>query len=370
MLTSFLYSSLILHPSSLLRDAVRDLFSRYFALVMATGIVSLAAHFTGWPDIAYALFLLNNVFYVVLWCLLLARVFLFAGAVVRDLTSHQRGPGFLTIVAGTCVLGTQHEVLAGQHVIAQGLWFLGIGLWFALTYAFFTGVIIREDKPPLAEGLSGTWLLAAVATQSVSVLGTVLAPYFGSGREVVLFFTLCLYLLGGMLYLFIIILIFYRLTFFTVSADDLTPTYWINMGAVAITTLAGARLLQRSEEWHLLAELRHFLAGFTLFFWATATWWLPLLLALGGWRHLVRRTALTYHPAYWAAVFPIGMYTASTYQLAQALDLPFLLLIPHYFIYVALATWAVVFAGMLASLGRDFRDAARRHAQAGTAARS
>ncbi len=218
--------------------------------------------------------------------------------------------------------------------------------------------------------MSGTWLLAAVATQSVSVLGTVLAPYFGSGREVVLFFTLCLYLLGGMLYLFIIILIFYRLTFFTVSADDLTPTYWINMGAVAITTLAGARLLQRSEEWHLLAELRHFLAGFTLFFWATATWWLPLLLALGGWRHLVRRTALTYHPAYWAAVFPIGMYTASTYQLAQALDLPFLLLIPHYFIYVALATWAVVFAGMLASLGRDFRDAARRHAQAGTAARS
>ena len=157
-----------------------------------------------------------------------------------------------------------------------------------------------------------------------------------------------------MLYLLVIMLIFYPLTFLTLTASDLTPPYWINMGAVAITTLAGARLLLRAGESQLLAVLHSFLAGFTLFSWATATWWLPLLLALGSWRHLVRKKALTYHPAYWAAVFPVGMYTACTYQLAHALELPFLLIIPHYFIYVALAVWGIVFVGMVASLGSNF----------------
>jgi hypothetical protein len=46
------------------------------------------------------------------------------------------------------------------------------------------------------------------------------------------------------------------------------------------------------------------------------------------------------------------MYTASTYQLARALDLPFLLVIPQGFIYVALTAWIIVCMGMLLHLGK------------------
>src|SRR5262249_23272174 len=154
----------------------------------------------------------------------------------------------------------------------------------------------------------------------------------------------------------IMTLIFYRFTFFKMTADELSPPYWINMGAVAITAMAGSRLLAESAESELLSELRPFLKGFTLFFWATATWWIPLLLILGDWRHIVKRVPFTYHPAYWSMVFPLGMYTAATFQLARALDLDFLYVIPEYFIYVALGSWAIVFAAMaihiVASLNR------------------
>jgi tellurite resistance protein TehA-like permease len=164
-----------------------------------------------------------------------------------------------------------------------------------------------------------------------------------------------------MLYLLIIALIFYRFTFITLTAKDLAPPYWINMGAVAITTMAGVRLLLRAGDWALLSELRPFLAGFTLFFWATATWWIPLLLILGEWRHVVQRFPVTYHPAYWAIVFPLGMYTAATFLLARALELPFLLVVPQYFIYAALIAWVAVFAGMAVHVGRNlFRTAPSR----------
>ncbi len=68
------------------------------------------------------------------------------------------------------------------------------------------------------------------------------------------------------------------------------------MGAVAITTLAGANLMLHAAEWHFLMEVLPFLKGFTLFFWVAGTWWIPLLFILGVWRHLYKRHPLTYDP--------------------------------------------------------------------------
>jgi len=50
------------------------------------------------------------------------------------------------------------------------------------------------------------------------------------------------------------------------------------------------------------------------------------------------------------------MYTAATFQLAVALELPFLKVIPHYFVYVALSAWVVVFVGMLMNLTSKMRQ--------------
>lgn len=348
-------------PGNVLLRAAADLFPGYFALVMATGIISIACFLLGMSASAFVLLVINVVAYVVLWLLLLTRLALFFPRVRSDINNHVRGPGFFTTVAGTCVLGSQLLIVADRHQIAMVLWLVGLLLWIVIMYAFFTAMTVHENKPTIETGLNGGWLLAVVATQSISVLGTLLVDDMGAYRELVLFLTLSMFLLGCMLYLLLITLIFYRFTFVNVTMALLTPPYWINMGAVAITTLAGARLIIAAPSWSLLAELLPFLKGFTLFFWAAGTWWIPLLLILGFWRHVYKRFPLKYDPQYWGMVFPLGMYTVCTFQLSRAIDFPTLLIIPKVFIYLALIGWLAAFVGLFHSLvfGSRMKGAAK-----------
>lgn len=326
---------------------LRRLHPAYFAMVMATGIVSIACELKGWGWVARALLAINAPAYAALWVLSIARFALHRPAFVSDLMDHARGVGFFTTIAATCVLGSQFLVLYQATRAALFLWCIGVALWAILTYTIFTLLTVRAEKPPLAQGLNGGWLVAIVAAQSVSILSSQLAPSMDGSKEPMMFFSLIMWLGGGMLYIWIISLIFYRYTFFAMRPSDLAPPYWINMGAVAISTLAGTFLIENHDQSPVLGGMLAFLNGLTLLFWATATWWIPMLVTLGIWRHGYKKFPLRYEPLYWGAVFPLGMYTACTYRLSEALEIPFIRWIPEISAYVALAAWSLTFIGLI-----------------------
>ena len=104
----------------------------------------------------------------------------------------------------------------------------------------------------------------------------------------------------------------------------------------------------------LVAEVRGetYLNKPQLFFWAVATWWIPLLLILMIWRHVIMRFPLRYEAQYWSMAFPLAMYTTGTLRLANALRIEFLETLSHYFLWIAAVIWLVTFGGMIRAIAR------------------
>jgi tellurite resistance protein TehA-like permease len=337
-------------PSEIGLVWLRDFFPGYFAMVMATGIVAVAARLLGREALAWVLFAISLGAYPVLWVILLARIACFPGAVFADFASHERGPSFLTIVAANGVLGSQFAVFNCLTFLLPSLFWFSLVLWILLVYGFLTAVTVSVAKPDLAHGLNGAWLLLVVATESIAVLACFLALRTGAPPPLV-FAALAFYLLGTMLYVLLSALIFFRWVFRPMHAAEMGAPWWINTGAVAIATLAGARLMALPGSDPNLVLLQRFVEPFTVLLWATSTFWIPLLTILFIWKEL-QRGPHGYDPGLWSVVFPLGMYVAATHDYATEAHLQFLDAIPHVVFWIALVAWALTFVGMWVRLIR------------------
>ena len=197
------------------RDDLKTLHPAYFAMVMATGIVAISAHLHDMPVVAALLFWLNALFLAGLLAATGARLLRYPRDVAADLRSHSRGVGFFTIVAALAVFGTQLDLQRGEARLAAVFWAVAAILWAVMTYGVLALLMAKADKPRLADGLNGGWLVIVVAPQSVVLLTVLIAArgLFAGLAPSLMFMALALWLVGGALYLWLITLIFYRYTF-------------------------------------------------------------------------------------------------------------------------------------------------------------
>jgi tellurite resistance protein TehA-like permease len=331
------------------RAGVRELYPGYFAMVMATGILSVGTRRLGLPTLSSVLLWIAAAAYVALLLLSVARIWSFRDRLAEDLANPQRMFTFFTFVAGSAVLGVR-LLAAGRVGPALVLALLAGLAWVVLSYVTFGTLFLTGTKPAL-EAVNGGWLIAVVGTQSVAILAANLADRLRPDT-VLLLAAYALWGTGVLLYVVLISLIVLRLAFHRLRPADLSPPYWINMGATAISVVAAGALLGRAPNRPFLAEAAPFLYGTMILLWSWGTWWIPLLVLMGIWKYGVRGLPLAYEPALWSLVFPLGMYTVATLEVAQATGVAGLTRFAGGFVWVGLGAWLLVFCGWARSLGR------------------
>jgi tellurite resistance protein TehA-like permease len=321
---------------------------------MATGIISNAFFLEERRLVSDALLVVNLIAYPWLVVATALRAARFRERLWRDLIDPRLVFSFFTIVAGSVVLGLQLD-LRGFVTIARALWLLALIVWFLLIYLSF-GVLTFLNTAHVANVVHGGWLIAIVGTESLVILGARIAAPLGDLGPSVFVLIHMLWGVGLAFYGIFVTLFAYRIFFFEVTPEDLTPLLWVVMGAAAISTNAGSTLILTETRIPFLEAMRPFIDGVTLIMWAWATWWIPLLLLFGVWKHGVCRVPLTYTPMFWSLVFPLGMYALASLRLSLAADFPPLGTISLAMAWLALAAWAATALGLVIASWRSFRE--------------
>ncbi|BBX91081.1 tellurite resistance/C4-dicarboxylate transporter family protein [Mycolicibacterium boenickei] len=339
------------------RAAVRTLHPGYFALVMATGIISIAMNYHGAHALSVILLWVAGVSYLVLVVLTVVRTVRYRREFVADLTDPSRGFAMFTFVAATCVVGTR---LAADSYYGPAFTLLAIGwvAWMVLGYVVPWTAVLAQAARPVLERANGTWFIWVVASQSVAVLAAALQPEIAAGRSELALLAVFSWSVGIFLYGAAGIFVAIRMLVYPLLPTDLTPPYWVAMGATAITVVAGARIVEMADA-PMVSATRGLIAGTSVFFWAFGTWLIPPLIAAGIWRHWIHRIPLRYDATLWSIVFPLGMYGVGGHYLGQADQLPIVEYIGYTESWIALAVWAVVFLAMLRHLFLTLRPGVR-----------
>ena len=280
-------------------------------------------------------------------------------ALWSDLANPRLVFSFFTFVAASDVLGVQ-IALRGFVTIPTLLWLSALATFAVLSY-FSSGLLIFRNAAGGADLVArGGGLLAIVGTQSLVLLGVPVAASTVAEHGNAIFVLLhALWGVGLVLYGIFVTHLAYRISYMRVEPRDLTPLLWVVMGAAAISANAGSTLVQNGPGLDFLHAMRPFVDGASFTLWAWGTWWIPLLLMFGIWKHGVRRIPLSYTPMLWSIVFPLGMYAVATYHLSVADDYPPFQAISHLMAWVALGAWIATTAALIVASARSLRKFAR-----------
>lgn len=329
----------------------------YFALVMATGIVSIGSRLLGYPALADALLIVTAIGLIVLTAAYVARGFRFPRRFLASLRNPSSAVAYFTVVAGINVFATA--------LLAHGLWIASVVLgmiaaavWMVLTYGLFSSIVLAGHRPHLRE-ITGVWLVWVVGTQSVAVLAAEVAPHvpFGFAPELLGATSVLFWSVGIVLYFILVVIIFLRLFLIETTPPEMGPAYWILMGATAISVRAAAGILVLSDTAPstLLAAVHEFVAGAAVVLWAFGSWFIPALVLFGLWRYFVRRFPWTYEPKLWSVVFPLGMYAVASVTLGRAIDFAFMRDLAAVWVWIGVAAWLSVVVLMIVALAQATR---------------
>ncbi|WP_406373973.1 tellurite resistance/C4-dicarboxylate transporter family protein [Streptomyces sp. NBC_01550] len=333
-----------------LRQEVADLHPGYAALVMATGIVSTGLELFGAHALSTVLLMLAILALAVLIVTYTWRAVRFPQRVIDDVQNPSRGFGYFTLVAAPNVVGMR---LAEDHPLTCAvLGLTTVPIWLVVTYVVPGAMVVGQRQAPVLPKTDGSWFMWVVGTQSLAAAAATVAAVEPSLTASLAPLAVAFWGVAVVLYLMLVGLVTVRLLDSPVAPHALSPTYWVYMGATAISVLAGAKILDLPPTLPVLVATKQVVSGLAFVLWAFGTWWIPLLLAFAVRRHLVDRERVEYEPALWSMVFPLGIYAAASATYGRTTGLTFMVNIARVEVWFGLAAWVVIAVAMCRSFLR------------------
>ncbi len=315
---------------------------------MGTGVISLGLSADGWRLPSLVFLVIAAVGYIEL-VLVEGRPVVLRPGSLRDSFSSLRGSlGAFTFAVGTLVLASRLVIL-GQTALAVALFVVGGTAAVGCAYLVPANAMVRHFAAGRLGLGGGLWLLWPVALDATSVAASSISRVGQVAPGPLAVLAAATWTLGLVIYLPLLAALLGRVVLTDVRLRELGPSYWVTMGAAALSCLAAANIAANpATRAFVNPNLATTAAEVALGMWFLATALLPVVCGLSLARTLSRSRLVGSPKELWLPVFPTGMYALASRTLGLTTHVVWLAQVGATAIWLAVAVFLIeVFRGVL-----------------------
>ena len=292
-------------------DIIKNFVPSWFAAVMGTGILAVdsllySAYLPILKDVAVALFYFNVLLFFIFLIPWVLRWIMFKDNALADLKHPVLSAFYPTIAVGCLVLGADFINIGHDMFWGEIFWTFGaIGMFlFSLIVPFY---MFKSESIKL-EHVNPGWYIPPVGLIVIPIAGSLIMPHLtGVWHELVVIINYFGWGAGFFLYLALLAVVIYRFILHHPLPSAMAPTVWINLGPIGAGIVALINMVNNSP----FITIKEPFYIFSLIFWGFGLWW--SLMAIIMTLYYVKKLKLPYAMSWWAFIFPLGVYIASTH---------------------------------------------------------
>lgn len=352
-------------------DVIRQFTPNWFTVCMGTGILSIVlaefslVHPIFW-QLGAGLWVFNGLLFILFSSLYGLRWLLYPQE-AKQIFAHPSMSLFLGTIPMAlatlinCAL-KYGVVLYGAAIIGVAEWLWYLDVLMAVMVAFVVPFCMFSCQRHQLQQMTAVWLLPIVACEVAAASGAVLLQHLPVSPHAVgiLFGSYILWGISVFPAMLILGILFLRLALHQLPSQELAMTGWLAVGPIGTGALAllllgeqAARVLQATH-FTGLGEFLH-QAGVlsSLLLLGFGVWWLGIAIMITL-KHA--SSHLAFNLGWWGMTFPLGVFSLAMLQLAQQLQLYWLLNIGYGLAILLMLLWGVVMSKTMAGFyaGRLF----------------
>lgn len=327
-----------------MEERIKGFAPSWFAGIMGTGIFALSSflyssYIPFLKGFSYVLFYFNLIlFYLFLipWTL---RWFMHTKEAIKDLYHPILSNFYVTIGAAMIVISSTYQVLFHNMKASFIYWIIGTLL--TIFFSVLTPYVMFKESHVQLDHISPAWFIPPVALIVIPVSGSVfMNMYTGILREFIIL--LNYFGLGAGFFLFIILsaISMYRFILHHPLPNVMSPTVWVNLGPIGAGTIALMNLVKFSP---FITVKEPFLI-FSFIFWGFGIWWLIMAISLT--LHYIKRMKIPFTLSWFAFIFPLGAYVASTHNISMFFKIKLIDYIGLGMYFLLAVIWLITFINL------------------------
>ena len=329
-------------------NIIKNFSPSWFAMIMGTGILSINAHFYSYffsplQKLSYILFYFNLFMFFILIIPWVLRWILFPQEAKKDLFHPITTAFYPTIAVAMLVIAAGFLKILNNSLYA--FWFWSAGTVLMIFFAFIVPLIMFSHENIKIDHINPGWYIPPVGLIVIPIAGSFFEHSVSKTfNEIITVINYSAWGAGFFLYLSLLSIIIYRLILHSPLPGKIAPTIWINLGPIGAGSIALINIIKNSS----YVNIKEPFFVFTFIFWGFGLWWFIMAIIMT--LNYIKKSQLNYSMAWWAFIFPLGAFCASSHLISKILKLDLINHIGYGIFWLLFGMWTITLLFTLKNL--------------------